>query len=187
MPAARAPVTPTPEPATVEPCGDVHPHYPSRVCNKPKGHATGENVYDRPHFDGFASSWEPPAPEPARPPAVTREEFDVLVRWVKALVHGEGTHWHAQMDKDLAEARCDADRRGDEVMDADWAAAILKRNQLEREINESSAAPHQKRNMQHTLSKLWMFAAEAPMSFEAARVADEASKAADRQAGGGGS
>jgi hypothetical protein len=39
-------------------------------------------------------------------------------------------------------------------------SALLKRKQLEQEINNSNATPNEKKDMQHTLSKLWMFASE---------------------------
>jgi FKBP-type peptidyl-prolyl cis-trans isomerase len=42
-----------------------------------------------------------------------------------------------------------------------WTAANLKAQQLQREINESSATSREKSNLQHTLSKLWMFATDA--------------------------
>ena len=44
---------------------------------------------------------------------------------------------------------------------ASWKAAKLKAAKLEREIWKSSATATQKANMQHTLSKLTMFASEA--------------------------
>lgn len=41
-----------------------------------------------------------------------------------------------------------------------WEAAKLKAKQLVSEIDKSSATPREKANMQHTLSKLWMFATD---------------------------
>lgn len=38
-----------------------------------------------------------------------------------------------------------------------YESMSLKHDQLEQEISQSSATPEEKSNMQHTLSKLWMF------------------------------
>lgn len=51
--------------------------------------------------------------------------------------------------------------------DKAFEAAKQKRSQLEREIHQSAASDNEKRDMQHTLSKLWMFASEAVDEWEA--------------------
>jgi len=42
----------------------------------------------------------------------------------------------------------------------DYATAVRKRKQLEREIRESNATMMQKSNLLHSTEKLWMFLAE---------------------------
>lgn len=87
--------------------------------------------------------------------------------WRPAVVHTVGVQFLPGF-KDEPRAPGPRTPYNGEVMHPDWNAAILKRKQLEEEISASSATPGQKRDMQHTLSKLWMFAAQAPVAFDGA-------------------
>lgn len=73
---------------------------------------------------------------------------------------------------------------GHDLPDVDnaYSAAANKRWQLEREIEDSDASRGERSNMQHTLSKLWLFARDACDAYERALDRREKLVAAEREA-----